>query len=82
MITGVFASGFGQKDRLGATWVTPDVMYSLGFYNFRHYFKGNITFLLKNKVNLKWNAIAQYQLEMKNAMSTLFIAVMYLGEII
>lgn len=49
MITGVLASGFGQKDRLETTYVTPDVMYCLGFYNFRQHFKKNITLKKKKK---------------------------------
>jgi len=44
MLTDVLASGFGQKGRVEATYVTPDIMYCLGFYDFRQHFEKYTTF--------------------------------------
>lgn len=75
---------FGQKYRLETTYVNPDSMCYLGFYNFRQHFKRNAIFNLKKKkkpnAKFKWNAIAQYQLEMENVRPTYLIMVMHLSE--
>lgn len=35
----ICTSAFGQKDRQETTDATPDIMYCVGFYNFRQHFK-------------------------------------------